>query len=332
LGVLIHRPEREVTISSALYEEILSGRGSRERKLAVCGSSSGLTDAQHIELLAALSEDSDKIVRERAAESLAGKSASDLTAALEMDFPAAALFRYCATFTDKPEVALALAKHPRCSPDILPKACLGLSPAGIQHFFNDLDFLSSSPALMGALLRSQNLSPDQHEQLSELLEKTDKKIAAAAEADLDGDSSPRERRVTLLQRLANMRVVERVQLALKGGREERLALIRDPCKVVQRAVLQSPRLSDREVESFAAMANLSDDVLRLIGRNRAFVGNPIVVRNLLNNPKTPLEISLHFLPNTTGPELKALTLNRNIPETLRSMALRLHRQRSLQRA
>ena len=120
-------------------------------------------------------------------------------------------------------------------------------------------------------------------------------------------------------------------MALKGNREERLALIRDPCKVVQRAVLQSPRLTDREVESFSAMANLSEDVLRLISRNRIFIGNPAVIRNLMNNPKTPLDISLHFLPNIGPQDLKALTLNRNIPETLRSMAMRLHRQRALQR-
>ena len=80
------------------------------------------------------------------------------------------------------------------------------------------------------------------------------------------------------------------------------------------------------------MASLSDDVLRLIGRNRVFIGNPIVIRNLLNNPKTPLDISLHFLPNATRPELKALTLNRNIPDTLRKMATRLHRERAAPRA
>jgi hypothetical protein len=150
-------------------------------------------------------------------------------------------------------------------------------------------------------------------------------------AEIVEDGRNAEKRVTLLQRLARMRVVERVQLALKGNREERLALIRDPCKVVQRAVLQSPRLSDREVETFSAMANVSEDVLRLIARNRIFIGNPTIIRNLLHNPKTPLDISLHFLPNVTGQELKSLTLNRNIPETLRTAAIRLQRQRSLQR-
>jgi hypothetical protein len=319
-------------ISSGLYEEILAGRGSQEQKLAVCNGSSGLTAPQHIELLAVLAEDADELVRERAVTTLVSKPVKALVSALGMDSPAAPLFRYCANFVEKPEVALALAAHPLCPQYILPTACRGLSPAGLQHLFDNLDLLSSSPYLIAALLRTPNLAGDQLEQLRELLEETDKRITVVEELELDEDPAAREKRVTLLQKLSKMRVVERVQMALKGNREERIALIRDPCKVVQRAVLQSPRLSDREVETFASMASLSDDVLRLIGRNRVFIGNPIVIRNLLNNPKTPLDISLHFLPNATRPELKALTLNRNIPDTLRKMATRLHRERAAPRA
>ncbi len=200
----------------------------------------------------------------------------------------------------------------------------------MEELLADLERLSARPNLASALLQAANLAADQREQLRELLEEDTKRKPALTEEDLDFLPS-KERRVTLLQRLSKMRVVERVQMALKGNREERLALIRDPCKVVQRAVLQSPRLTDREVESFSAMANLSEDVLRLISRNRIFIGNPAVIRNLMNNPKTPLDISLHFLPNIGPQDLKALTLNRNIPETLRSMAMRLHRQRALQR-
>ena len=207
-----------------------------------------------------------------------------------------------------------------------------MSTAGLQELFNDLDCLSARPYLASALLRAPNLAPEQREQLRELLEETDKKMGGLVEEEPGEDQASIEKRITLLQRLSKMRVVERVQLALKGNREERMALIRDPCKVVQRAVLQSPRLSDREVETFASMANVSEDVLRLIGRHRVFIGNPIVIRNLMSNPKTPLEISLHFLPNATAQDLKALTLNRNVPETLRSMATRLHRQRAMQRA
>ena len=77
-------------------------------------------------------------------------------------------------------------------------------------------------------------------------------VDAAEEAEPD-----KAKRETLLQKLSRLRVVERVQMALKGGRDERMLLIRDPCKVVQRAVLQSPQLSEQEVESFANMASLT---------------------------------------------------------------------------
>ena len=282
-------------------------------------------------MLAVLAEDVDELVRERAGNALLSQPLSAFVAAVAGDAPAAPLFRYCGEhLLENPELALALARHRRCPPQLLPAAARRLSTSAIQELLSDLERLCSLPTLVSALHHSAPLTADQREQLRELLQEDTAPesafAAAAAEAEPD-----HEKRATLLQRLSRMRVVERVQLALKGGREERLALIRDPCKVVQRAVLQSPRLSEREVESFAAMANLSDEVLRLISMNRAFARNPIVVRNLMNNPKTPLDITLHWLPNVTAPDLKALTTNRNIPDPLRSAAFRLHRQRTMAR-
>jgi hypothetical protein len=151
---------------------------------------------------------------------------------------------------------------------------------------------------------------------------------AAAVAEIDVTS---EQRVTLLQRLAGLRVVERVQLALKGNREERMALIRDPCKVVQRAVLQSARLTDREVETFSSMASLTEEVLRVIANSRNFRRNYTITMNLMNNPKTPLDVTLHMLPSITVPDLKKLAANRNISDTLRSAATRLQVQRTQNR-
>src|SRR3989449_4714749 len=133
-----------------------------------------------------------------------------------------------------------------------------MTTAVLQGLMADLDRLSSTPALAAALATSPFLTAEQRLQLQELLQEESDPAAleeavAAAEPDL-------VKRQSLLQRLAHMRVPERVQLALKGNREERMTLIRDPCKVVQRAVLQSPRITDREVEAFAAMANLNDEV------------------------------------------------------------------------
>ena len=121
--------------------------------------------------------------------------------------------------------------------------------------------------------------------------------------------------------------LQRVQFAVKGGSEARRTLIRDSNKVVQRAVLQSPRLTDQEVENFATMTSLTDEILRLIANNRNFRKNYSVVRNLLNNSKTPLDVSLHMLPMLNPMDLKKLTTNKNVPETLRTTALKLQKQR-----
>jgi hypothetical protein len=111
-----------------------------------------------------------------------------------------------------------------------------------------------------------------------------------------------------------------------------MALIRDSCKVVQRAVLQSARLTDREVEGFAAMASLTDDILRLIGSNRKFRKNYTIVKNLMFNPKTPVDLTLHMLPGINAMDLKNLSTNKNVPETLRTSANRLVQQRNKARS
>ncbi len=45
------------------------------------------------------------------------------------------------------------------------------------------------------------------------------------------------------------------------------------------AVLSSPRLSEPEVEAIAKMANVSDEILRIIGNTRAWVKSYGVVAN-----------------------------------------------------
>ena len=76
------------------------------------------------------------------------------------------------------------------------------------------------------------------------------------------------------------------------------------------------------------MTNLTDEILRLIGKNRNFRKNYNVVRNLLNNGKAPLDISLNLLPMLNPTDLKKLGMNKNIPETLRATAVKLMRQRN----
>jgi hypothetical protein len=298
--------------------------------MAVCTGSAPLESGERAELLTVLSEDPDELIRERAANGLLSQPVESFLTALKGDAPAAQLFRHCGrSLVEEPRVATALVKHWRCPPQFLPAAARSLPTSAVQELMQDLDRLSAQPALTGALLQSTSLTADQRQQLEELLREDLEDESAFADA-VEGETDP-VKRVTLIQRLSKMRIIERVTLALKGNREERMALIRDPCKVVQRAVLQSPRVTEREIEGFAGMANISDDVLRTISMLRKYSKNYVITRSLIFNPKTPIDVSLHLLPLINAQDLKTLTNSKNISETVHSAAVRLLRQRNLLR-
>lgn len=121
-------------------------------------------------------------------------------------------------------------------------------------------------------------------------------------------------------RLSSLSVMERMKLAMRGTREQRAMLVRDPNRLVASAVLSSPKLTESEVEQIAKMANVAEDVLRVIGTNRAWTKNYGVVAGLVRNPKTPVAISLTLLQRISDRDVKMLAIDRNIPEPLRIAA------------
>ncbi len=125
---------------------------------------------------------------------------------------------------------------------------------------------------------------------------------------------------SITQQIQQMNVVERVRAAMKGSREVRALLIRDPNKMVSSAVLSSPKLTSAEVESFAKMANVAEDVLRAIGQNRAWVKNYGVAASLTRNPKTPVAMSMNLMQRLIERDVRALSIDRNVPEALRLAA------------
>ena len=313
-------------------EEIRSGLAAQDRRLAICAEAASLPPDDRIEPLCILAADPDPVVREKAAATLQTQPLKHVLVALARPGAAPEMFAYCAAeFARRPGVADAIAQNTTCPIEVVRPVIRYLSVTAIQDLFEDLDRLSTSPALVAEMIASAVINAEQRAQLVELQRAELEPVEAFAEAAKEAEPDP-VKRETLLQKLGRMRVVERVQRALKGGRDERLLLIRDPCKVVQRAVLQSPQLSEQEVESFANMASLSDETLRLIAGNRKFLKNYAILRGLMFNPKTPLEITLHLLPHLKPQELKFLTTNKNISDTLRTTAMRLQRRRTAERA
>ena len=286
-----------------------------------------LAPEERAEILAILTTDPDASIAERASSAALSQPLGSFLTALSLPDADAHLFAYCAAnLAEKPGVADAMAKNQGCPPSLLVRIAHHLTSEGIQALLDNLKWLEHDVPLIHALHQSTAATPAQREMLDDMQKGplSQKEIEETAEAEPDP-----VKRKTLVQRLAFMTVVQRITLALKGGREERTLLIRDPNKLVQKCVLQSPRLSETEVENFAAMANVSQDVLRTISLNRLFMKNYTIVKNLVFNAKTPLDISLHVFPRLTATDLVKLCANKNVPETLRSAAQKLHRKRKM---
>ena len=123
-------------------------------------------------------------------------------------------------------------------------------------------------------------------------------------------------------RISSMSVAQRLSLAMKGSREERAILIRDPNKIVGIAVLSSPKLSESEVESIAKMASVSEELLRVIAHTRAWIKNYLIVLALAKNPKTPVALSMNLLSRLNERDLRMLSTDRNVPDVVRLTARR----------
>jgi hypothetical protein len=150
-----------------------------------------------------------------------------------------------------------------------------------------------------------------------LLDTSDETAETADDVELLPEGADRD---SVMQLLGKMTFPQRLKAALKGTKEMRSILIRDPNKMVSSSVLSSPKLTDSEVEAFARMASVSEDVLRTIGANRAWMKSYKIVVALTKNPKCPVALSLNLMSRLNDRDLTMLSVDRNVPEPLRIAA------------
>jgi hypothetical protein len=135
-------------------------------------------------------------------------------------------------------------------------------------------------------------------------------------------STEEEKAKSFQERLANMTVPEKVKCASKGTREMRAVLIRDPNRMVASAVLSCPKVNESEVEAFAKMGNVSEEILRSIAMSRAWTKSYGVLLALVKNSKTPVALTLNMMQRLSDSDVKKLSNDRNVPEAVRSAAKR----------
>ena len=327
----------------ALLESIRSGQASSNVKRQASRGVFPVSADELLEILVVLTGDSDPTMSEEAKKTLSGWTTEKVAPLLAQPDCSAEVLAYFAaqpapmkSGTHPPDaIVTAIAAHPNADDASLAPLAPRLSLEQLQQITSSDERLDLLPTFVTTALQRRDLPAQlrarlqqRHDKQAAEQEALEEALAKEEEAEAKAPEEEKRERVSLTQKIARMNVSERMSAALKGDKDMRMVLVRDPAKVVFRAVLQSPKLSDAEVENFATMKNVSDEVLRIIASSRKFAKNYVIARNLLNNPKTPLDVSLTLLNRMTVQDLNYLTRNRNIPETLRNMALRMFKQRT----
>ena len=128
---------------------------------------------------------------------------------------------------------------------------------------------------------------------------------------------------TLLQKMQTLTVGERIQLALKGGREIRGILVKDTNKEVMLSVLENQKVTEAEIEMIARSRSVPEEAFRKISKNREWLKNYAIVFALVTNPKTPSGIAVPLINILKIKDLVILEKNKNVPEVVRSAAKRI---------
>ena len=345
--------------SNPLVDQFRRGGVPKDIRYMAAQGALPLTPADLIDLLFHLLSDPEEEVRTAAAGSLAAIPHDDMLAILkDRETPAAVLAWGLANREEK-DVREAALQNPS-TPDEAIEALAGSLPEALAELvvINQTRLLRRT-ALLVALEGNPGLNSDQRRRLRELREsfhigEVEKAPPAPAAAPVPPPAAPaapepppegpvagkdlsvdeamvqvlsdeerqQEDKVSAVQRLYRMNTAEKMITALKGSREERTILIRDPNRIVSTAVLGSPKLTEAEVEGFAAMKNVSGDVLRYIGNHKEWTKKYTVIQSLVKNPRTPLGISIGMVSRLNPKDLKSIAVDRNVSEVIRKAAQR----------
>jgi len=210
-----------------------------------------------------------------------------------------------------PEVVVALLRHP-ATPGLGVARLAGQATGPIlEVLLGSLERLSRWVDALEALLGNPAVPEIKHPTITAHLQVARKREAEGHKRDL-------------LTRIRELPVGQKLTLAKKGNKDVRMILIKDPNEMVALEVASSPRITDGEILAVAMMRDVSDKVLRVIANNRKYRQNHQIVIALVNNPRTPVGVSLGLgLHTLTDRELSDLTRNRNIPGAVSRAAKQL---------
>ena len=346
----------EVRTPNALVEQFRRGGIPKDLRLMAAQGALPLKPADLVELLHLLSSDADAEVKEAATAALAAFPKEEVLAIAQDRGTIPPVLAWIVTHRSEREIRESVLQNTSTADEDITRLAPSLfTELAELVVINQVRLLRCTP-LLQAIESNPSLSNDQKRRLRELRESF--KIGVAGEAFVappppaaapepppepapeyleppppgsDGEAVARylteeeqkqEDKVSAVQRIYRLNTAEKVITALKGNREERAVLVRDPNRIVATAVLGSPRLTDSEIEAFSAMKNLSDEILRQIGTNKEWNKKYGVISNLVRNPRTPIAVSIGMVPRLNPRDLKAISVDKNVPEVIRKQAQR----------
>jgi len=149
-------------------------------------------------------------------------------------------------------------------------------------------------------------------------------IEAARELPPSGELEPERTKLTEGQ-IRMLPIPARLKLTRGAPRTLRTILLRDTNAQVATSVVINNALSDQEVEQIASSRSVVEEVLTLVARRRDWVGKYNIMKALVWNPRTSLAVTMRLIPRLAVRDLRDLSRDRNIPDAVRSTALRLYR-------
>jgi hypothetical protein len=343
----------EVRATNPLVDQFRKGGVPKDLRLMAAQGALPLKPEDLLELWTDLVNDREPSVQEAATRSITTFAAAEFLPVLKSRETPPGVLAWAVIHRTERELREAALQNTSLT-DAVIESLAGSLPSELAELvvINQQRLLRRT-SLLEALETNPNLNNDQRRRLRELRETFRIGVAEApppplpaaepepepepelAEVTLDGPElseeeamvrylSEEERhqteKVSVVQKLYRLNTAEKMIAALKGTREERAILVRDPNRLVAAAVIGSPRLSDPEIEAFSAMKNISDQILRKIGTHKEWMKRYGVVANLVRNPRTPIGISMGLVSRLTPRDIKAVAFDRNVPEAIRKTA------------
>ncbi|HXG57884.1 MAG TPA: hypothetical protein VNL91_02585 [Thermoanaerobaculia bacterium] len=225
-----------------------------------------------------------------------------------------------------PGILDALLANPNVSPDVRRRAL-----ETREEFFEKKARMEAVlKAAAAATPDEEPLADEPLDAIADLLQKADEQEPGEARppapppVETERDDHSR----AIWSQLQFMSVSEKVQLAFKGNRTLRMLLVRERNKLICTAVIRNPRMSETEVEAIAGMRNVEEEVLRMIGARRDWMGKYNIMLTLCRNPKAPVGVVLPLINRLTLRDLKGLKDDKNVPQVVRETAKRLYQSKT----